>query len=96
MASTTTVILDYYGPGVFTACIVGLIALFREIRKSRIDAATKLNNLIHQLEMYRERFDSSRIELDRLLREFPPVKEGLAVLAAEFENHERYHERHNI
>lgn len=96
MSSAGTVILDYYGPGVLTAFVVGMIALYREVRKSRQESVQKLNNLIHQLEMYRSKFDDSRIELDRLMREFAPVKEGLAVLAAEFENHERYHERHKL
>lgn len=87
--STTNVVIEYYGPVAFSAFICCMAFVYR-----------KLDRIQEMLISLREHDTDTRKDVELLKANdarqdsaIAAVKEAVAVVAAEFEKHEQYHER---
>lgn len=98
----SSIIETIYGPIFLTALIAALGWVFRQVYIGRIESRRRLDTMNVNLQTMttaiqtiRDTHTEMKINQDRLMREFPQLKETVAVLASEFERHEQWHERHN-
>lgn len=87
--SAANTVIDFYGPVFLTLSGLGLAGIFREQRRIR----DLLINLTKSGSDNDKEIVSLKQRLDKVDTTIASVKETVAVLAAEFEHHEEWHER---